>query len=167
MPLAGLRQFSGTRPAIFKTEVAKKKTGPILMIEVSLQMLIKGTESASKVASAGENIFPGLSMEVQGSRIHGHGDLGSLTEFHRLLREQRILDTARTVMLQGQIGDAIQFRLSKQAAFMGKVSFPPEEEPLGSIHVLIRGDSRLIDWLAPKTVDGKPIKEIELTEDYD
>lgn len=137
------------------------------MIEVSLQMLIKRTESASKVVSAGENIFPGLLMDVQGSRIHGHGDIGSLTKFHRLLREQRILDTARSVMLQGQIGDSIQFRLSKQAAFMGTVSFPSEEEPLGSLHVQIKGDDRLIDWLAPITADGKPIKDIELTEDYD
>ncbi len=45
---------------------------------------------------------------------------------------------------------------------MGMVSFPPQEEPLGSIHVQITGNERLIDWLAPETVEGNPIIEISL-----
>ncbi len=75
-----------------------------------------------------------------------------------------ILDTARSVMTSGRVGDAVQFRLSKQAAFMGKVSFPPEEEPLGSLHVQITGGERVIDWLAPRTEGGVPVEEIDLEE---
>ena len=48
---------------------------------------------------------------------------------------------------------------------MGLVSFPPDEEPLGSIHVQITGDERLVDWLAPQTENGVPIEEIDLVKE--
>ena len=47
---------------------------------------------------------------------------------------------------------------------MGAVSFPAEEEPLGSIHVRITGGERVIDWLAPQTENGIPILETEPAE---
>ena len=47
---------------------------------------------------------------------------------------------------------------------MGVVNFPPEEEPLGSIHVQIKGDDRVIDWLSPMTENGVPVEEIDLPE---
>jgi predicted RNA binding protein with dsRBD fold (UPF0201 family) len=65
-------------------------------------------------------------------------------------------------MLRGRVGETIQFQMSKQAALMGFVSFPPEEEPLGSLHVQITGGERVIDWLAPETENGVPIREIDL-----
>jgi predicted RNA binding protein with dsRBD fold (UPF0201 family) len=70
-------------------------------------------------------------------------------------------------MLQNRIGRAIQFRLSKQAAFAGRANFPPEEEPLGSLHVQIVGGERTIDWLAPATENGVPVREISLEEAED
>ncbi len=117
-----------------------------------------------KVVSAIEKIFPGLIMDIRGDRIEAYDGPDALQTFHTLLREQQILDTARSVMLAGRVGDAIQFRLNKQAAFMGTVSFPPEEEPLGSLHVQIKGGKRLVDWLAPETKDGVPIEEIDLKD---
>jgi predicted RNA binding protein with dsRBD fold (UPF0201 family) len=47
---------------------------------------------------------------------------------------------------------------------MGIVSFPPVEEPLGSLHVQITGGERVIDWLAPATENGVPVKEIDLSD---
>lgn len=101
-------------------------------------------------------------MDIRDDRIDAYDGLESLQPLHRLLREQKILDTARSVMLSGRAGDTIQFRLNKQAAFMGVVAFQPDEEPLGSIHVQITGDERLLDWLAPSTVNGVPVGEIDL-----
>ncbi len=115
-----------------------------------------------KVVSAIENIFPGLIMDIRGDRIDAYDGHESLKNFHELLRKQRILDTARSVMLNGSIGNTVQFRLSKQAALMGIISFPPDEEPLGSLHVQITGAERLVDWLAPETRDGVPLVEIDL-----
>jgi len=117
-----------------------------------------------KVVLAIEKLFPGLIMDIRGDRIDAYDGPDALLAFHKLLREQRILDTARSVMLAGSIGDMVQFRLNKQAAFMGKVSFPPDEEPLGSLHVQIKGGKRIVDWLAPKTENGHPIEEIDLVE---
>jgi len=137
-----------------------------MMIELSASVAVRPTESPEKVAGALKMLFPGIELAESVGQIEGRGGAESLSTFHRLLREQRILDTARSVMLRGRVGDSIQFRLNKQAATVGKVSFPPEEEPLGSIHVQIRGPEMLIDWLAPETLDGKPVEEINLEEDY-
>jgi predicted RNA binding protein with dsRBD fold (UPF0201 family) len=118
-----------------------------------------------KVVRAVENIFPGLIMDILDDRIEAYDGPDSLLTLHRLLREQKILDTARSVMLTGRVGNAVQFRLNKQAALMGLVSFPPDEEPLGSIHVQIIGEERMVDWLAPQTENGVPIEEIDLLKE--
>lgn len=124
--------------------------------------LVRPTERPDKVASAIENIFPGLIMDIRDDQVQAYDGLDSLANFHDLLRDQRILDTARAVMERGLGDNSFQFRLNKQAAFMGKVSFPPEEEPLGSIHVQITGGEKVIDWLAPKTEGGVPLVEIDI-----
>ncbi len=134
------------------------------MIDVSVYSLVRPTERVELVVSAIEKLFPSLIMDIRGDRIEAYDGLESLKTFHRLLREQKILDTARTVMRNGLLGDAVQFRLNKQAALMGKVNFPPEEEPLGSIHIQITGGERIIDWLAPKTENGMPIREMDISE---
>jgi uncharacterized protein len=136
----------------------------IKTIDVSVYSPVNPTERVERVAAAIERIFPGLIMDFQDNRIEAHGGPEAVENFHKLLREQRILDTARSVMFEGKIGNKIQFSLNKQAAFMGKLSFPPEEEPLGSIHVQISGSDAMIDWLTPRTKDGKPIREICLAE---
>ncbi|HPE63136.1 MAG TPA: RNA-binding domain-containing protein [Methanothrix sp.] len=135
------------------------------MIELSLSVAVRPTESPEKVVKAMENLFPGIAIAAREGWIEGHGGTRSLATFHRLLREQRILDTARSVMLQGVVADSVQFRLNKQAATVSRINFPPEEEPLGSIHVEIRGPATIIDWLAPRTSEGRPIEEIELEDD--
>jgi len=125
---------------------------------------VRPTERVERVVSAIEKIFPGLIMDIREDRIDAYDGPESLRNFHKLLREQRILDTARSVLLDGRVGNTIQFRLSKQAAFMGKVSFPPDEESLGSLHIQITGGERLVDWLAPMTENGIPVEEIDLDE---
>jgi hypothetical protein len=136
------------------------------MIELSFSAPVRPTESPEKVAAALENLFPRIELVASENRIEGRGSAENLLTFHRFLREQRILDTARSVMLQGRVGDAFQFRLNKQAATVSRINFPPEEEPLGSIAVQIRGPETLIDWLAPRTSEGKPVEEIELEDDH-
>ena len=117
-----------------------------------------------KVVSAIENIFPGLIMDIRADRIEAYNGLESLKTLHELLRKQEILDTARSVMRRGLVGNTAAFQLNKQAALMGFVSFPPEEEPLGSLHVQITGGERVINWLAPETENGVPIREIDASE---
>ena len=138
-------------------------------VRVKVTALVYSTEAEERVATAVRNLVP-VELKHQDFGVpglYGEGDLESLRKLHMLLRENRILDTARQVLLAGIEGDAAQFRLNKQVAFTGKVNFPAGEETLGSIYVEISAESRdellkVIDWLAPRTVDGKPVEEIEL-----
>jgi predicted RNA binding protein with dsRBD fold (UPF0201 family) len=134
------------------------------MIEVTICSSVRPTERVEKVVTAIENIFPGLIMDIRADRIEAYNGLDSLKTLHELLRKQQIFDTARSVMLRGLVGNTIQFQLNKQAALMGFVSFPAEEEPLGSLHVQITGGERVINWLAPETENGVPVREIDMSE---
>ncbi len=137
--------------------------------KVAVSALVYPTELEERVKKAVTNLFPiELHTEDFGiPRLSGEGDIESLRPLHRRLREERILDTARHVLMSGISGNTAQFSLNKQVAFVGKVNFPAGEESLGSIYVEITAENRegllkIIDWLAPKTVEGKPVEEIEL-----
>ncbi len=96
------------------------------------------------------NLFPDARLE-EGDTISGEAmDLERLAE---LFRAQRIRDSAREILLGSVHGNRIVFRLSKQAAFAGKVSFS-SYSPLGDIVVTIEGEDieRLVDQVAPSTL---------------
>ncbi len=138
-------------------------------VSVKVSALVHSTETQEKVEKAVKNLFPvELHLEDYGiPRLYGEGDLESLRVLHKRLREERILDTARQVLLSGVSGSTTQFALNKQVAFAGKVNFPAGEESLGSVYVEISAENKedlikIIEWLAPKTFEGKPIMEIEL-----
>lgn len=140
-----------------------------MKVTVRVTALVYPTEIEEKVRKAITNLFPvELHLRDLGTpQLYGEGDLESLRLLHRMLREERILDTARHILLTGIEGNTTQFRLNKQVAFAGKLNFPAGEESLGSIYVeILAGDEdsllRIINWLAPETIDGKPIGEIEL-----
>jgi len=135
-------------------------------IEVTVYSAVRPTERVEKVVSAIENLFPGLIMDIRTDRIDAYDGPQSLRKLHQLLRSQKILDAARSVLQRGLSGNTIQFQLSKQAAYMGIVSFPVQEEPLGSLNIQIQftEGERAIDWLAPVTENGEPIEEIDLFE---
>lgn len=130
---------------------------------------VNPTELQEKVEKTILNFFP-VTLELLDKEIpeiFGEGDIESLRRLHLCLREERILDTARRLFLNGIDGNSTRFILNKQVAFIGKLNFPAGEESLGSISVDISADNEIdlltiIDWLAPQTEDGKPIMEIEL-----
>ena len=93
-------------------------------IEVTIYSIVQPTEKVDRVVLAIENIFPGLIMDIRTDRIDAYDGPQSLRKMHSLLRSQRILDAARSILQRGQIDNIIQFRISKQAAYMGMVSFP-------------------------------------------
>ena len=138
-------------------------------ITVTVSALVYPSEIEEKVRIAITNIFPiEIALRNFGiPQLFGEGDLESLRKFHMLLRDLRILDTSRRIFMNNMDGNIIQFRLNKQVAFVGKVNFPVGEESLGSIHAEISSDNeedlmKIIDWLAPETVDGEPVMEMEL-----
>ncbi len=95
------------------------------------------------------NIFPDLQIEQKDEELVGTGQSIDLLE--ELLRNQRIRSAARTVFLKAVEGNKLTFRLNKQVAYVGKVSFA-ERSPLGDIEVMIEDDNLLdlIDSIAPR-----------------
>ena len=124
---------------------------------------VRPTESREKVEAAVKKIFPTLELkQAGGSIVGGSADVGSLSKLYQLLRQQMILDSARSAMRAGKRGETTQFMLNKQVAFVGRVSFTNGESPLGPIVVTLEAPDidRLIDHLAPRTQEGRPIREI-------
>ena len=129
-------------------------------VRVVVEVEVNPTESLEKVRSAVENLFPRASFEVVEDRIKGllvaktEGRDG-LAQFHAILRQERILDAARRVLLKGRRENRITFHLNKQVAYVKRVSFcePFDESPLGPIRVEMECDdpSEIIEWLAPRT----------------
>ena len=72
-----------------------------------------------KVVCAIENIFPGLIMDILDDRIEAYDGPDSLLTLHRLLREQKILDTARSVMLNRARGKCCPVPPQQTSSFYG------------------------------------------------
>ena len=118
------------------------------------------TESEEKVRTAVANLFAGLPIVVNSShngsvleaKVKGQE---ALIKFRNLLRNDRIRDAARRVLLTSTKNGAVVFCINKQVAFAGHISFSEEiaESPMGPIKVTIKCDDpkKLVDWLAPRT----------------
>lgn len=134
-------------------------------MRLEVEAEVRRTEDPEKVKKAVLNIFPELRLNVGENIVRGEGnDVRLLSRFRELLRKQAILDAARSAMSAGISGENLMcFRLNKQAAFVGKVSFTDGESPMGPIVVRIQAEDleRMIDHLSPKTKDGVPLYEVD------
>ena len=133
-------------------------------MKLRVEAEIRPTEDQAKVEAAVKKIFPTLQLStVENSLVGESTEVGALDRFHQLLRLQMILDSARSVMQRGRHDNVVRFMLNKQVATVGKVSFTDGESPLGPIVVTLEAldIERLIDYLAPRTREGKPIQEIK------
>lgn len=153
------------------------------MIHVKVSAAVYPTEDLEKVIKAVSSLFTDIELEKgaieateseTGSSpsffLSGEGGIDILQTLHRLIRKEEIIDSVRNKAFNKGLssdGLSVRFSLNKQAAFVGVPSVPAQEEPLGSIEVLIRADSqkeieRLFEWLLPLTEEGKPVVEVEM-----
>lgn len=153
------------------------------MIHVKVSAPVYPTEDPEKVIRAISALFTGIKIEKEDIKtaepktgvppallLSGEGGIGLLLNLHGLFRREEIIDSIRNKALVAGLsndGLSVRFLLNKQAAFVGIPSIPAQEEPLGSIEVIIRADSqeemkRLFEWLLPPTEDGRPIAEVEM-----
>lgn len=151
------------------------------MINVKVSAAVYPTEDPDKVTKAISVLFTGIELqkesvdstesqrEVSPSfRLTGKGGLDLLFTLHGLIRREAIIDSIRNKVFNKGLsseGLSVRFLLNKQAAFAGIPSVPAEEEPLGSIEVIIRADSseemeRLFEWFLPLTEEGVPVVEV-------
>lgn len=125
-----------------------------MALEAFLRAPVQPTESPAKVEAAVHRLFPDARLDRGAWGLEGPAR--DLSKFRRLIREQRIPDTARGVLLRHQDGGKTRFAVSKQAAAVGRLNFAAREGPLGDIQVELRaGDAaelmRFIDDAAPDT----------------
>jgi len=144
------------------------------MLTIRIEVEVRPTEDESKVRKALKNIFTLKDSDIKSIDIGNNykllvvesRKLTVLFRLYELLRQERILDTARSIMLSLKRGDMLTLKLHKQSAYAGHISFISydEESPLGPITLTIVSDklSEIIDWLAPKTSHGRPLWEKEV-----
>ena len=140
-------------------------------MKITVRVEVRPTENIEKVRKALYNVFEPEKLEEKTEENYrvliAEGNCyKSLLKLHSLLRTQFILDAAREYLKRGMYDKGLVFYLNKQAAYVGVVSFCSfeyGESPLGAIvfHVETENPRRLIDWLAPRTINGRPIREIE------
>ena len=153
------------------------------MIHVEISAPVYPTEDLEKVICAMSALFTDIKIEKEVIEslesktgvspslfLSGEGGIDLLLTLHGLLRKEEIIDSVRNKSLNAGLssdGHSVRFLLNKQAAFVGIPSIPAQEEPLGSIEVVIRVNSqeemkRLFEWLLPPTEEGKPVAEVEM-----
>ncbi len=129
---------------------------------------LRPTEDKGKVIKALSNLFDLDTVEVvEGfpySRVVGESRrVDSLARLHRLFRQERILDTVRSVLIGNRVGNSVEFKLHKQSAYAGRANIVTldSESPLGPVVVRIVSDKidDVIEWLAPRTAGGHPTHE--------
>lgn len=121
---------------------------------------IKPTENSKKIEKAISNFFNYISLNTVSklgknyliAKIEGRD---GLIKFNERLRQERILNVAKTVLSKSLRENSITFYLNKQVAYVNHISFCEQtnESPLGPIRVEIRCDdaSQLINWLTMRT----------------
>ncbi|MCL2608005.1 MAG: hypothetical protein FWD92_05580 [Methanomassiliicoccaceae archaeon] len=115
------------------------------------------SEDPERVRLAVLNIFPDAELNAEDDMITAEAP--GMEHFREQIRRQRILDTARSVLIKGIKGNESTFHMNKQAAYAGKISFVDEKTVLGTIKVTIEPEdvTSFIDALAPRTVDGEEV----------
>ncbi len=142
------------------------------MPRIRVEVEIRPTEDPEKVEKALRNVFEPDKIRIE-ERGSGYKVLvaesysyRSLIKLHDLIRRERILDAARSMLRKGVMGNMLIFKINKQAALQNRLSFVDmdSESPLGPITFIIETDNpyEVIDWLAPKTSRGRPLWEREM-----
>ncbi|MDT7889350.1 MAG: RNA-binding domain-containing protein [Desulfurococcales archaeon] len=129
-------------------------------MKVRVEAEVRPTENIEKVRKAISNLFSLESYRVAdlGSYkviIGESSSIASLIKIREIIVREKIADTARRIMGKGAADRYISFKVNKQAAYAGKLSFVEDdrESSMGPINVFIEAKDakKLIDWLAPNT----------------
>ncbi len=125
---------------------------------MTIRVPLRPTEDPEKVRRAILNLFPESEIAIDGGEVVAK--TLSLERFETMIRNQRILDSVRHALLAGASPGSTVISLNKQTAFVDRVSLSEGKAALGNIEVTIESEEieRLIDEIAPRTVDGVEVK---------
>jgi hypothetical protein len=114
---------------------------------------VNPTEDLQKVIKSLSNVLDYDEIVLGEGYVEISGEFSCLQPLKEHLEKGRIRDSARKILLKGKSSGEITFKLSKQAAYVGKVNLVDHElSSLGEIEVTIRTENMddVIDWLCNK-----------------
>ncbi|HID47243.1 MAG TPA: hypothetical protein EYH15_03120 [Methanothermococcus okinawensis] len=134
---------------------------------VKIKTRVKPTEDKEKVVKAVRNIFRDAEIQIEEDNILT-GKTKSLKKLKEMIRRQAILDAARMILEKGISENSTRFVLNKQAAYCGVVNF--DRDVHGGIDVKVIAEEgedirAIVKDIAPRTKDGKIVKEEEILEE--
>jgi uncharacterized protein len=118
--------------------------------KIEAETRVNPTEDLDKVINALSNLFEYEELEIGKDYVVVSGGCSSLAPFKEFLENKKIRDTARVIFLKGARYNTIKFKLSKQAAYAGRINLVEDDlSPLGEIKVNIITDDpeQTIEWL--------------------
>lgn len=138
------------------------------MLRVHVAVPVRPSEDPAKVRRAFASVFPHAQPQETPGGLEA--DLENLNDLRALVRKQKIMDAARRSLLHSldPSGRRASFRLNKQAAFKGRLSFAEDlENPLGDVRVDVEGENleALFKEIAPMTINGIPVSEERAEEE--
>ena len=149
--------------------------------EILVSTIVRSHDDPNKVVDSVRSIFPEWSpkrtleksdfpLRRDSEEISGNVD--SLDNLLAILMDNRVLDTALDAMAMQADEEGTVFRLSRQSASIGKVSFVLEGSPLGGTMEISLTGRDIVIWLEQATWhNGRDIvprevgDELAMTED--
>ena len=125
-----------------------------LKLRVQLSASVSPSEDPRKVLAAMRNVLGAceyLVEESPDSIVLSSDSITCLQKVHDQLRDRRVRDAARRLLLRGQEGETLRLLLNRQAAAAGVmvVCSSELESPLGPLFLELQSHDPqgLIDWL--------------------
>lgn len=144
-------------------------------MKITVWAEVNPSEDPEKVKKAILNVFNPSSIKIEkiGDKTYIIATSSSyygLIKIQNLIKKQGIEDSARMIFIKSITNEnKLVFHVHKQAAYIGVLTFVTitKESPLGPITFIIETDNirQLIDWLAPRTIKGQRIYEVEPPKD--
>jgi predicted RNA binding protein with dsRBD fold (UPF0201 family) len=125
------------------------------LVKVSIRAPIKATEVEERVQQAMTQFWPDATFDEPGQAYADNCDA-----FRAAIWDQQIIDSVRGQLLHTMRTEVIRFKLDKQAALQGRISFADKSPALGAVDVQIDPEMDLEKfcwWLCPETEEGKII----------
>jgi len=128
--------------------------------EIRVSTMVRSHDDPIKVVDSIRSVFPEWNPEgipdqsdfpiSRESEIISES-VDSLDNLLSILRENRILDTALDAMAMEADDEGTVFRISRQSASIGKISFVLGESPLGGTMEVSLNGSDVVLWLEQNT----------------
>jgi len=142
-----------------------KREGGCYTVKIEVRTRLNPTENKGKVYGAVGNIIDVKADVIDLSNndfiTFTSSNINSIKPLFEKLREQKILEAARSLLLSVKTPEFIMFHINKQAAYANKIHLCAEagESPLGPITVVVysKNIGKFIDWLTPPTFKGRPV----------